>query len=102
MSELLDAFSRDPEAIERLQQLVESMKEEAKISQPLLAAVLEHVERAPAEPLSPSELEGVIRGSFLAGRKQGADQCSDAIFGTADSEHGLPPQLQVLMGGLET
>ncbi len=95
-----DAFSRDPEAIERLRRLVDELKEQRQeINEPLLA-VTNRRQRAPAEPWSLADVNTVMKAALYTGRKQGADQCADAIFGTDDSEQGFPPALQVLMGGL--
>ncbi len=100
MNEVHDAFSRDPDAIERLRKLVESMEEQRKSNDGPLQAVLARRAGAPAAPWSLADVDIVLKAALYTGRKQGADQCSDAIFGTLTSDQGVPPQLQVLMGGL--
>jgi hypothetical protein len=99
MSEVFEAFERDPDAIERLRALVVSMKADEAASVEPLKAVLERRERGQTD-WSEADVQAVIKGAWCAGRRQGSDQTSDAIFGSLTSDHGVPPQLRVLMGGL--
>jgi hypothetical protein len=100
MSEVFDAFQRDPDAIERLRVLVVSLKADEAASVGPLRAVLERRERAPGESWFEADVQAVIKGAWCAGRRQGSNQTSDAIFGNLTEDEGMPPQLRVLTGGL--
>jgi hypothetical protein len=101
MSEVHDAFSRDPEAIERLRKLDESLKQEAAATSQQAAKAQERHLSEPAAPWTLDEVLAVTQAARSAGRTQGSSECADAIFGREFLHgDGIPPSLRVLPGEL--